>query len=286
VRDRSPLDRRAALIVLVRAALLGFVCSSLAAAQQTARVEVRDDQGAPVGYAMVALVGGVAQVATDSGVVTFRMRAADSLNVRVRRIGYREHFGFVRRGDGGAYLVTLPRVAATLSTVEVTAAGSSSNTPLVQRGFYDRVERVQQGAILGDFFTPEQLDERPGFTKITQMIAGSRYARVSSVGPENGRRILVIVGRGGCPMSILLDGQHVRWTAQDYARAEIPQSINAMRSGGGMPPSTPSIDDVVDGRSIMAIEIYPSTGNAPHELVRVSAPGSCGIVALWTGGRS
>lgn len=142
--------------------LLGLlvVTATTASAQQQVRVEVRDDQGMPVGFALVALVGGASQVASDSGAVTIRLRAADSLNLRVRRIGYREHFGWVARGTDGAYHVTLPRVAATLSTVDVTAAGSASNTPLMQRGFYDRVDRVQKGAILGDFYTPEALDER------------------------------------------------------------------------------------------------------------------------------
>lgn len=256
-------------------------------AQQTARVEVRDDQGAPVGYALVSPVGGTSQVANDSGVVTIRTRATDSLNLRVRRIGYREHFGWVARGDGGAYRVTLPRVAATLSTVEVTAAGSSSNTVLSQRGFYDRVDRVQKGAILADFLTPEQLDERQGFTKVTQMIAGSRYARVNSLSGGN-TRVLVIVGRGGCPMNIVLDGQLVRGTAQDVAVSEVPQSINpngTRQSGSDSMAAKVSIDDVVDGRSIMAIEIYSNTANAPAELVRVSGRGSCGIVALWSGAR-
>jgi hypothetical protein len=260
-------------------------------AQQSVKVEVRDDQGAPVGYALVSPVGGSSQVATDSGVVTFRMRAADSLNLRVRRIGYREHFGWVARGEDRAYRVTLPRLAATLSTVEVTAAGSSSNTVLSQRGFYDRVDRVQKGAILADFLTPEQLDEREGFTKVTQLIAGSRYARVQSIlldPSRGGSRVLVIVGRGGCPMNIVLDGQLVRGTAQDVAISEIPQSINpngTRQSSGDSMAAKVSIDDVVDGRSIMAIEIYSNTANAPAELVRVSGRGSCGIVALWTGAR-
>lgn len=262
-----------------------LVLGSSLHAQQAVRVEVRDDRGEPVGYALVAQVGGGAGlVASDSGVVSFRARAADSLNLRVRRIGYREHFGWVRREADGTYRVTLPRVAAALTAVEVTA---SANTPLVHRGFYDRVDRVRKGAILGDFLTPEQLDERPGFTKITQMIAGSRYARVNAMAMSDGPRIPVIVSRGGCPMTIVLDGEHIKGTAQDVAISEIPQSITPVGTGRGQIGSVrpPSIDDVVDGRSVMAIEVYPSTGNAPHELQRVSGSGSCGIVALWTGGR-
>ncbi len=259
--------------------------ASAAQGQQSVRVEVRDDQGAPVGYALVAPVGGNSLVATDSGIVTFRMRSADSLNLRVRRIGYREHFGWVARGEGGVYRVTLPRVAATLSTVEVTATGSASNPPLVQRGFYDRMDRVQRGAITGELYTPEMLDERPGFTKITQMIAGSRYARVSSMPVET--RVLVITGRGGCPMTILLDGQVVKGTAQDVAISDVPQSIvpaGTRQRVSGIDAKV-SIDDVIDGRAVMAMEVYASTANAPEELQRASGRGSCGLVALWTGAR-
>lgn len=271
--------------VLLTAASLVAVSASPAAAQQSVRVEVRDDQGAPVGYALVAPANGATQVANDSGVVTFRMRAADSLSLRVRRIGYREHFGWVVRSDAGVYRVTMPRVAATLSAVEVTAAGTASNTPLSQRGFYDRIDRVQRGAILGDFLTPEELDSRTAST-VTQLLAGQRYARINSMDTGTGRRTLVVVGRGQCPMTILLDGQVVKGTAQDVAISETPMSIvprgTQQRSSGD---ASTSIDDVVDGRSIMAIEVYPSTGNAPAELQRASGRGSCGIVALWTGAR-
>lgn len=269
-----------------RVVLLVALAARIAQAQQSVRVEVRDDQGTPVGYALVAPTGGASQVATDSGVALFKMKAADSLNLHVRRIGYREHYGWVARGAENVYRVTLPRVAATLSAVEVTAAGSSSNTPLAQRGFYDRVDRVQRGAILGDFLTPEELDVRAAST-VTRMLAGQRYAKINSMPVGGGRRTLVVVGRAGCPMTILLDGQVVRGTAQDVAISEIPTSIvpAGTRSSSGSGDSTTSIDDVVDGRTIMAIEVYPSTANAPAELQRASGRGSCGIVALWTGAR-
>ena len=262
-----------------------FAIGAPLGAQSGVRVEVRDDQGAPVGYALVALVRGTSRVSTDSGVTELRSRAADSLELRVSRIGFRKFEGWVLRGANGAYRVTLPRVAATLATVEITGAGSAANTPLAWRGFYDRVDRVQKGAILADFFTPEALEER-SFSKVSQLIAGSRYARVSSIA-SGASRVIVIVGRGGCAMTILLDGEQVRGTAQDIAVSEIPQSINpegtrATTAPRGVPPS---IDDIVDGRSVMAIEVYPSTANAPAELVRLGGRGSCGIVALWTGGR-
>jgi hypothetical protein len=46
-----------------------------------------------------------------------------------------------------------------------------------------------------------------------------------------------------------------------------------------------AIDELVDGPSVLAVEIYPSTANAPAELIPLTGNGSCGIVAVWTGGR-
>lgn len=265
--------------------VLSAAGATIAAAQQRVRVEVRDDAGAPVPYALVSPVSGASRVANDSGVVSFRMKSADSLNLRARRIGYREYFGWTVRVGENVYRVTLPRVAATLVAVEVTAPGSAVNAPLKQRGFYDRLDRVQRGAILGDFLTPEELDVRAAAT-VTRMLSGSRYAKITTL-QSRGRSTLVVVGRGGCPMTILLDGQVVRGTAQDVAISETPQSIvpagTRLSSAGGN--ESVSIDNVVDGRSVMAIEVYPSTANAPAELQRLSMRGSCGIVALWTGAR-
>jgi hypothetical protein len=273
--------------MIVRSIVLLATGAMVAGAQQAVRIEVRDDTGTPVPFALVASAGGASQVANDSGVVSFRLKVADSLNLRVRRIGYREYFGWVARVRENAYRVTLPRVAAVLGTVDVTAPGTASNTPLAQRGFYDRLDRVQRGAILGDFLTPEELDVRAAAT-VTRMLGGSRYAKITTMQTRHGRGTLVVVGRGGCPMTILLDGQVVRGTAQDVAVSETPTSINpggTRQVRGSAEESATSIDDVVDGRSVMAIEVYPSTANAPAELQRASGRGSCGIVALWTGSR-
>lgn len=260
------------------------VSTALAAAgwQETVRVEVRDDTGAPVPYALVGLVGGVSQVANDSGVVRLRLRASDSLNLNVRRIGHREFFGWVVRGAGGSYRIALPRLSAALSAVTVTARES---TPLTRTGFYERVDQVQYGATVGDFLTPEDLEARNAST-VSRMLAGSRYARVKTLTAGGRGNIPVIVGRGGCAMTILVDGQQLRGTVQDAAVEETPTSINrngSRASGGG--DATVSVDDLVDGRTVMAIEIYPSTANAPARLQTLGGRGSCGIVAIWTGPR-
>jgi len=267
------------------------IAATITQSQGDLRVVIRDDTGAPVAHALVMQIdGGPGVVANDSGLVILRARSADSLQLRVRRIGYREFVGWVKRDASGRFEVAISRTTTTLAGVNVSATSDVKSAPLTQRGFYDRLDRVQKGAILGDLYTPEQLEERASFSKITQMIAGSRYARVQSMllDPRIGLRVLVITGRSGCPVSVLLDGTLVKGTAQDFAFSEVPQSIipSGTRDNNQLSiDAKVSIDDVVDGRSVMAMEIYPSAGNAPPELVRAAGRGSCGIIALWTGAR-
>ena len=89
-------------------------------------------------------------------------------------------------------------------------------------------------------------------------------------------------------MTVLLDGQRLAGQLEEAIVEETPTSIN--RSGtatrsSGRPDLLFDIDQVVSGLSVMAIEIYPSTANAPFELQRLGGRGSCGIIAIWTGPR-
>ena len=257
--------------------------ADLAAAQDSrVRIAVKDDIGTAVAYALVTLGNGRPVIADSLGVVDFKAKSDDSVRVLVRRIGFKEFVGWTRRGEGSVYPVTLPRIAATLEAVTISA---SRNTQLEQRGFYDRVDRVRNGAIVGEFITPEELELR-GAPSVSRILGGSQYARIGYTTPRGRGRLAVIQGRGGCMMTILLDGQKVSGTLQDNEEmSETPSSImsGGTRSGGG--GGGDSIDDVVNGLSIAAIEVYPSTANAPFELQRLAGRGSCGIVAIWTGAR-
>jgi hypothetical protein len=66
--------------------------------------------------------------------------------------------------------------------------------------------------------------------------------------------------------------------------SEVPLSI---RHAGSKPPGGAQLglDEIVDGRAIMGIEIYPSIANAPVELIPTASHGGCGLVAIWTGPR-
>jgi hypothetical protein len=207
----------------------------------------------------------------------------------VRRLGYREFRGTVERSaDANEFLVRLSSLVPTLDRVIVDARASS---PLARTGFYDRVERVQRGAIVGEFITPEELDERNP-SQMSDAVIGSRSVRVRYL---TSRRVAVLTGRGGCAMTILVDKMRLNNTAQDVAREGDATSISNLErtqvysiradSLDKVLGANPSIDVLVAGREIMAIEMYTSMANAPAELVQLTGGGSCGLVAIWTGPR-
>lgn len=247
--------------------------------QAAVRVKVVDPLGVPVPFANVTVGGGLAAITDSLGSVPIRLQKRDSLEIRIRRIGYAEYIGFVRRDSTDGVLVTLRPLARQLSEVRIEDRRS---TALSKTGFYDRAERVRNGAILGEFLTPELLDERNA-AAVSRALTGQRYVSVGRVGNRP-----VLVGRGGCAMTVLLDGQRLVNQLEEAVEEQTPTSINRAGTAtrnAGRPDLLFDIDQVVSGLSVMAIEIYPSTANAPFELQRLGGRGSCGIVAIWTGPR-
>lgn len=269
------------LALLVIAVDLAAAPRPAVVADSTLRVRVVDRSGAPVPFAVVEVEKQGPRVADGDGQLLQKHRWADSLRVRARRIGYREHFGYVRPTAGsGDLVVTMDRIAVAVDAVVVTA---TRQTPLARTGFYDRVERIQRGALNGTFITPEELEERNPST-VTQTLRGRTGVSVSFVQAPGGRQRAVVRGRGGCAMNIVVDGQYVE-TAQADAADAAPTSIVPQGTSSRPASEMESIDDLVAGRAIMAIEIYPSAANAPAEIAPPRGRGSCGIVAIWTGPR-
>lgn len=263
-----------------------LVCLGATALEaQRTTVVVRDGSGAAVAYAYIAPASGAAVTADSAGRAEMQLRGRDSLFVRVRRIGYTPLDRWVRLPAPDTVVLTMGRVVQTLDAMRVV---SSRDTPLGQRGFYDRMDRVQRGATVGHFITPEQLELQLPLT-LVQSLRTARYVSINRVGP--GRDVLL--GRGGCPMNIVVDGMLVQGTAQDEVVEQVPTSIR--REGTYRPPSMGrngmssnlDINNLVGGNEIAAIEIYPSVANAPFEMQAAvsSGRGTCGIVAIWTGGR-
>ncbi len=252
------------------------------AQEQTGRLTVVDAAGVPVPFAVVTVGKSTPRVADDSGRLLVPATDDDSLQVNVRRIGYQEFHGMLPRAADGRYVVTLSAISARLAAVTVV---ERANTPLANRGFYDRVERVQNGAIVGSFFTPEDLDDMNQST-VSGMLRRSAHVRITRSRPSRGAPQTLVLGRGGCGMNIVIDGQLATGTVQDAITGDARTSISSLGTmGGGGGGDLVDIDQLVDGRSIMAIEVYPSTANAPAEIIPFGGRGSCGIVAIWTGGR-
>lgn len=249
------------------------------------RVAVVDIGGKPIPFAVVSVRSGKVHVADDSGRVMIPGEGVDSLELRVRRIGYRESYGWVTRSPEGHFIVEMTPVAASLAAVTVT---ERANIPLARRGFYDRLERAQRGAVVGLFVTPEELEERPR-SKLTDVMQGLKYVRVWQDRVDKGPVHKFLLGRGGCPMNIVLDGELVQGTVQEDLPSEAPTSIdfNGTRRSAAFSGQQlkPDIDAIITGASVMAIEIYPSSANAPPEIIPFNGNGSCGIVAIWTGSR-
>jgi hypothetical protein len=281
--------RRSLLVLLV----LGSATPLLAQQEATAsrargtqsssaawRVVVRDTLGFAVPYAVVDANPGGRRVADDHGVVIYTRPRADSVRVIVRRIGFLIADGWLRSDREG--LVALTPVARSLAAMNVT---ERQNTQLAQRGFYDRMERVQRGAIVGEFMTPEDLD-RISPMLLSRALRESKYVKIARP-PGGGVSGTAFLGRADCGFTVLVDGQRVA-SLQD----EMPglTSINARGSSraeffGRLRP--PSLEELVAGSEIAAIEVYPSAANAPAELQAraMAGRGSCGIIAIWTGDR-
>jgi hypothetical protein len=224
---------------------LTAVTSRLVSAQEALRVIDAAGRGIP--YALVQ-IGRDAPAVTDSaGLVRLRTTYGGA-RVSARRIGYAPFDSVASRGADGALFVRLLSTSGALDTLRTVAA---LRTPLELTGFYARVRREASGSYRGEFVTPEELEQRQAGV-LTQLFYGRQFVTVGRSRP------VVLTGRGGCLMEVLVDGRVLR---------------------------DQSIDEVLSVSEVMAMEIYPSTANAPAELIPLTNRGSCGLVAIWTGPR-
>jgi len=253
---------------------LGVVCwASTGRAQSVVRVIDRDS--VPIPFALVQVDGGEARAADSMGRVRVGATVGAQARLSVRRMGYAPFDGPAPRTPAGEHVVVLEPLARDLAAVRTVAPRS---TPLSRTGFYDRMDRVRNGAVVGWFVTSEELEQRK-VLQISRALQGVGSVRI--VRSSDGRPI--VTGRSNCPMTVLLDGvRQNRVLKGSTLRA--PTSLNARGTQDNVDGDL-SVDELVDGGSVMAIEIYPSTANAPSELIPLTGGGSCGLVALWTGPR-
>ncbi len=263
------------------------ICASARSADAQRAVRVLDREGVPIPFAMVSVKGTTARATDSSGHLRLATDPGPAVRISVRRIGFAPFDGDVSRAPSGELTVILEPAQHQLDTVRAVALRS---TPVSRTGFYDRMERVQRGAIVGWFVSPEELHERQ-ITQVSRAVQGVGSTRVSRTADGHA----IITGRAGCNMTILLDGVRLNKVLGQEASQGAPLSISTERTRAALdrPAASrqqdgnrdPSIDELVEGGSVMAIEIYPSLANAPSELIPLTGGGGCGIIALWTGPR-
>lgn len=228
-------------------AAIGLTAGAGRVASGQDSLRVIDATGRGIPYALVQVGRDAPAVSDSAGLV--RMRTTyGSARVSARRIGYAPFDSVASRGADGTLFVRLLSTGSTLDTIRTVA---ESRTPLELTGFYARVRRAASGSYRGEFVTPEELEQRQAGV-LTQLFYGRQFVTVGRSRP------VVLTGRGGCLMEVLVDGRALR---------------------------DQSIDEVLSVAEVMAMEIYPSTANAPAELIPLTNRGSCGLVAIWTGPR-
>lgn len=247
---------------------------------------VTDKNGEPIPFATVSVGGGTNRITDAKGELQLTAVNADTVRFIVRRIGYREHDMKVGRPSHDVpFRVEMNRIALALDAVEVKARETS---PLQRTGFYERMLDVQRGATVGEFFTPEMLQNRSS-GRFSNLVQGSRYLRFQNVKGKTvmlGRSVGVNSGSGDyCPMNVLLDGMRINGDVVATGGGGAPTSMSPMASGRTQDDKYVAIDELLSGGEVSAIEVYPSTANAPARLQPLTGGGSCGLVAIWTGGR-
>lgn len=256
---------------IVAALLLGT--PTVASAQMVLRVRVADSTGASVPYAVIEANPGGRRIADSVGIATFELHATVSpIRLTVRRIGFAPASATAAPGSQQVTVV-LASISRALNAIVVMDRRSSG---LVARGFYDRIEQVRRGAYTGEFIMPEDL-ERLAPSTVSRALVESRFVRVGRVGQ---RRLAVLLGRGGCGYTILVDGTRIAGTLEEAATGAT--SIESRGTARGRADT--GIEDIVNGLDIAAIEVYPSAATAPVEIQAkaMGGRGTCGIVAIWT----
>ncbi len=243
--------------------------ASVIAAGRSSLLRVVNPAGQGVPYAVVRVGEALSRVADGEGRVVLPVISRDSARVLVRRIGYTPFDGYMTRPPAGQpFQVTIAPAGQQLAAVNVRA--TSLKTPLELSGFYDRMIRVQRGAMVGDFMMPEDMEIR-GSAKISQLLGGNKYVKILYRSQTRGGITKpVLVGRNNCPMTVVIDGQ---------------RAVGVYDGNPGSAESAPSIDDLVTPGSTMAIEVYPTVSGAPVEFMPATGEAFCGIAVIWTGAR-
>ena len=241
---------------------------------------VRDTNSQPLPLVLVTVLPDSSRTAlTDSG-GAYRI---DGLSTGIHKVLFRR-MGFI---PGSFHLVAaeseerrviVELVPAPLRLDTVTISGTAASYPPLERsGFYDRLRAREDGAGVGRFITPEEMERLRSLTKTTHVLetAGVRLIHQERgmalwpVGTSNivlrGRPLLI----GPCQMAVFIDGIEV-----DIGKYYQPPAPGEAGSMGGM-------DAYIRPQEIRAIEVYHSASGTPQQFQSVRNA-QCGSIVIWT----
>lgn len=240
-------------------------------AAQGITVRVVDALDKPIAYAWVAVDGARARYTDANGDVLIGRGGNRNVWLDVRRLGYTAFKERVQLPDSTFVMpVALQALPNTLTSVQIIAKASLG--PLEKTGFYKRALDVQRGAGTALFIGPEELAQRQP-SKATDMLQGVRGIDIKR--DAGSGKLIAMTRNGSCQMPVLVDGVRSVPTV-DAAGNNVQTQRRAFTN-------FQSIDDVVDGNGIQAIEIYPRGAMVPLELQVPDA--ACGLIVVWMGGR-
>lgn len=232
----------------------------------SAAVELIDDDGQPL----------VTSTTDATGGFQLALPATQGRRDRVARLRVSAH-GYVDAAGGriGAD-VRWHRVTAELSPEAVAIEGvlvevEARRGALERLGFFQRAERTA-----GLFLAPEDLERaRSGRTSemLTRLVPGAQPYQNNAANTTRSfiqlRGAIRASSNQHCLPAVYLDGALVRWGRREGVAEDDRLT------------SYPSLDELVSGYDVEAIEIYDTPSTIP---VAFSGPGSlCGVIVVWTG---
>lgn len=223
---------------------------------------VDDQTGRPVAGVTVTLLTSrelrAARAQTDSeGVFHLRVPQADGFQLRAERVGYRAATSgaiTVMPDDTVQVELRLSTEAVLLAPLTVVAASRQLMRDHQLAGFEWRRQRQPFGRFMG----PEDISRINPFYA-SDVLQQMPMVRLETGGESRFDRIVTLPGRRGgrCLPSVYLDGRPVRLFQ-------------------GM-----TLDDLVSGRSLAAVELYSRASSAPGEFPP-RQNWDCGVVVIWT----
>ena len=248
---------------------IGVVVLALGGPQVSGAQDLRTVKGVVADYggrtvAYVSLDGGAKYRTITNAVGEFTLSVPPNvgIDVNVRRIGFLPTKFRVEPGADTTISVTIQQLAVLLTTQVVRAQQQVRTLEL--RGFYERMLEHQRGALVGVFILPEEIEMRNP-QRVSQLLAARQGVQVRRFGSCN---IIAtcyrVMGSGGCPATVFLDGQR----------------LNSLASASGNASAAPPVDELIPVSSVSAVEVYPRGALAPPKYQALG--GTCAIVLIWT----